>query len=156
MSTDEDFTDLVFTYDLDTDTEMKRVMATDFARNGGTLIVAKYGTNGVVTIEQTYRVEPVDEYQRAVDRERRRHEAAEREQQLAAFWSTLLGRTSGTRLPLAERAVAAVLELHSPDTDHWDSSLTCRVCDATDLDPGPWPCRTVKAIAGAYGIGVPQ
>jgi hypothetical protein len=47
-----------------------------------------------------------------------------------------------------------VLELHAPDTEA-RSWLTCPVCDADELDPGPWPCRTVVAVAGAYGIEVP-
>lgn len=93
---------------------------------------------------------PEQEYERAVWLERHRAEAAAREQALARMWSTVLGVADQQ----GDRALLAVLQLHSPDTEAraW---LTCPVCDADDMDPGDWPCRTVQVIAAAYGIEVP-
>jgi hypothetical protein len=119
------------------------------------LVVQKFGTRLAASAEifgVRFGYTPDEEYQRAVDLEHSRAETAEREQQLAAFWSTLLG----VPIPgLAAFAIDAVLDLHAPDTEA-RSWLTCPVCDADELDPGPWPCRTVEAIASAYGIEVPQ
>jgi hypothetical protein len=119
----------------------------------GFLVVQKVGANlAIITEMFGVRFGPTrDEvYVHAVAVEEARRDAAAREQALAAFWSDPL------ELSELDAVTNAVLELHAPDTDAWNRSLICHVCDATELDPGPWPCRTVVAIAGAYSIEVPQ
>lgn len=121
----------------------------------GFLVITKVGARMPFSAEMfgvRFGLTPDEKYELAVSIERRRQEQAKYEQALAFMWSTLLG----VPIPgLAAFAIDAVLDLHAPDTDS-RSWLTCPVCDADELDPGPWPCRTVVAIAGAYGIEVPE
>jgi hypothetical protein len=120
----------------------------------GFLVVQKFGTRLAASAEifgVRFGRTPDEEYQRAVDLEQHRAEAADREQQLARMWDDVLDEAAYQ----GDHATTAVLHLHAPDSDS-RSWLTCPLCDADELDPGPWPCRTVKAIAGAYGIEVPQ
>lgn len=55
-----------------------------------------------------------------------------------------------------EAALRAVLDLHILDdefpNDPVKKCVACNLSDREGLDPTPWPCPTVRAIADALGV----
>lgn len=53
----------------------------------------------------------------------------------------------------ADPAARAVMSLHHPTGDEQDE---CAECSSSDYYNDAWPCETITAIAGAYGVDVPE
>lgn len=141
--------DLVYKFEPD-ESDDQYVAAVDLAGREGVLVVAKYGSDGTFTIEQTMPVRFDDRYEMAVARERQRAEAAAREVALADLWW-------GLELRAESPITRAVLDLHGPVFEGYQNTALCRGCDSDgwDSEDPEWPCRTVQVIAGAYGLEVP-
>jgi hypothetical protein len=85
---------------------------------------------------------------RALWRNREAAEAAAK----AKLWDSLIAHARTT-------TELAVLQLHAPafsTYSNWPDGI-CEGCDATgyDWEPPEWPCRTMEAMAKAWGIDTP-
>lgn len=123
-------------------------------RDGGDgFIVRKYGAtlsmSGEVSDLYPVHVQTQTEraYANAVAREWNRERRAAEQREYARLWSSLL------EVAADNPVTVAVLNLHAPDDSRY--GMLCVSCWDSD-ESAAWPCPTIRAVAGVYGIDVPE